>query len=180
MKSLNNLPIDVMMVVVRVGRRRRGHVGLIVQRAVVVAALRRRAQLRAAPAQVGAVGGAPGRRPRGGLEQRLLDVRVGLHVSRVWRVCVRGVRVRRPQLLVAARVGRREAAAAAAGGVAEPQRGRAVRAPRAAALRLALCAYKLDGPLHGGSHWPASARVCRQQTTGIIILIATSSRVRGD
>lgn len=136
------------MVVMRVGRRRRGCrcVGLVVQRAVVVAAFGRRAQLGAAPAQVSAVSGAPAGRHRWArLEQRLLDVRVRLHVARVWRV-----RVRRPQLLVAARVGRRQAAAAR--GVAERQGGRALRA----ALRLALCAH--NGPLLGIAHWPASSR----------------------
>lgn len=111
----------MVVVVVRVGRRLGGRVGLVVQRAVVVAALRRRAEVGAAAAQVGAVRGAQRR-----LEQRLLEVRVRLHVARVWR---------RPELLVAARVGRRQAA----GGVAV-EGGRAVRVARAA-LRLALCAH---------------------------------------
>lgn len=113
-----------MVVVVRVGRRRgRGRVGLVV-RAEVVAALGRGAEVGAAAAQVDAVRGA-GRRRRAGLEH-LLEVRVGLHVARVCR--------RRPQLLVAARVGRRQRAV----GVAERrQGGRALRVA-AAALRAAL------------------------------------------
>lgn len=118
----------MVVVVVRVGRRLGGRVGLVVQRAVVVAALRRRAEVGAGAAQVGAVRGAQRR-----LEQRLLEVRVRLHVARVWR---------RPQLLVAARVGRRQAGGVAARG------GRAVRAR--AALRLALCAHS------GGSDFRAT------------------------
>lgn len=111
----------MVVVFVRVGRRLGGRVGLVVQLSVVVATLRRRAEVGAAAAQVGAVRGAQRR-----LEQRLLEVRVRLHVARVWR---------RPELLVAARVGRRQPA----GGVAV-EGGRAVRVARAA-LRLALCAH---------------------------------------
>lgn len=122
-------PVDVMVVVVRVGRRRRRRrVGLVV--AEVVAALGRGAEVGAAAAQVHAVRGAGARRAR---LEHLLEVRVGLHVARMCR--------RRPQLLVAARVGRRQRGV----GVAERrQAGRALRVAAAAlraALRLALCAH---------------------------------------
>lgn len=135
-----------MVVVVRVGGRRgRGRVGLVV-RAEVVAALGRGAEVGAAAAQVDAVRGA-GRRRRAGLEH-LLEVRVGLHVARVCR--------RRPQLLVAARVGRRQRAV----GVAERrQGGRALRVAAAAlraALRLAFCAHAhlvtRQSPLYTHAH----------------------------
>lgn len=125
-------PVDVMMVFVGVGRWCRcGRVGFVVHGAEVVAALGRGTEVGAAAAQVGAVGGAGARRAR---LEHLLEVRVGLHVARVCR--------RRPQLLVAARVGRRQRARV---GVAERrQGGRALRVAAAAlraALRLALCAH---------------------------------------
>lgn len=111
-----------MVVFVRVGRRRLRRVGLVVHDGVLVAALGR-GGVGAGAAHVGAVRGAA-------LEERLLEVRVGLHVARVCRV-------RGPQLLVAARGGRRHGP----GGVAERrQGGRAVRRLRAA-LRLVLCAH---------------------------------------
>lgn len=130
MHGVRYSPVDVMVMVVGVGRRRgRRRVLVVVHGAEVVAALRRGAEVGAAAAQVHAVRGAGARRAR---LEHLLEVRVGLHVARVCR---------RPQLLVAARVGRRQRARV---GVAERrQGGRALRVSAAlrAALRLALCAH---------------------------------------
>lgn len=143
------------MMVVRVGRRRRR---VLVVQAVVVAALGAGAEVGAAAAQVGAVGASRGGGRGAGrwLEERVLEVRVGLHVARVWRER-RGARRRRPQLLVAARVGRRQVARVRVGVAERRQGGRAVLAAplrvrrgaltlralrlRLAALRLALCAH---------------------------------------
>lgn len=134
----------MVVVVVLVGRRVQLHlpVLVVVQLAVVVAALGRRAEVGAAAAQVGAVGAGAGVvLVLLLLEERLLEVHVGLHVARVWRVRVRG-----PQLLVAARVGRRRRRGRGVG-VAEPGRGgraggrRAARRRRTALrLRLSFCA----------------------------------------
>lgn len=147
-----------MMVFMCVGWWRwRRSVGVVVHGAVVVAALGRRTQLGAAPAQVHAVrgAGAGAAARRGRLEQRLVEVRVvGMHVARVCR--------RRPQLLVAARVGRRQVAGV---GVAElRQGGRALRLAAAAlraALRLALCAHTQNSL----RLWTAT-RMIRQRAAG--------------
>lgn len=171
-----------MVVVVRVGRRRRR---VVVVQAVVVAALGAGAEVGAAAAQVGAVGAA-GARGRGGagpggrLEERVLEVRVGLHVARVWRERQRRGARRRPQLLVAARVGRRQVSRVRVGVAERRQGGRAVVAAplrvrrgalalralrlRLAALRLAFCAHTATSypppPLSPaiGAHSPWSRR----------------------
>lgn len=113
----------------------------------------------AAAAQVRAVRGALAR-----LEQRLLEVRVGLHVAREWRA------VRRPQLLVAARVGRRQVARVLRGVAEGGHRGGTLRL-RALLLRLVarrvLCAHththetSAYGARRGdppGRHWPRRVR----------------------